>query len=186
MKNNRFLFILFLIPTFGLLAQDTNNESDRIGELKGGILIQKTQKLYWENGFALDFTSPKILDSRVHLGLSYATSRLGSALNSNAIKQDNFLFSMAYYFRHHKQFQPFTRVNLGYFLADYEDPIFDVLPNSAFMNSIDAGLSYCFNAPLTVNLSLGYNLNTGNGTTGPGTLFPVFYQMRIYYTLSKN
>ena len=36
-------------------AQTSGAEDAWLGELKGGIRIQKTQKLYWENGFALDF-----------------------------------------------------------------------------------------------------------------------------------
>ena len=75
---------------------------------------------------------------------------------------------------------------MGYFHADYESAIFDVLPNAAFLFSIDAGLSYEFKVPLTINLSAGYNLNTGTGSDGPGTLYPVFYQMSIYYTLFKK
>jgi hypothetical protein len=104
-------------------------------------------------------------------------------MSSNAIKQDNYLISAAYQFRQQKQFQPFARLNTGYFHADYEEDIFDVLPNKAFLLSIDAGLSYEFRIPLTVSLSAGYNLNSGTGSSGPGTLYPVFYQMTIFYTV---
>ena len=186
MKKKLVLSILFIISFLCLQAQTSDTKDGWLGELKGGIRLQKTQKLYWENGFSFDFKSPKILDSRVHLGLSYVTTRLGSAMGSNAIKQDNFLFSPGYFFRHQKQLQPFARLNLGYFHADYEVAIFDVLPNSAFLFSIDAGLSYQFKIPLSIHMGAGYNLNTGNGSSGPGTLFPVFYQMSIYYTILKQ
>jgi hypothetical protein len=75
---------------------------------------------------------------------------------------------------------------MGYFHSNYEDAIFDVLPNNSFLLSLDAGLSYEFEVPLTINLSAGYNLNSGTGSSGPGTLFPVFYQMSIYYTILKQ
>ena len=156
------------------------------GELKGGLRIQKAQKLYWENGFCFDYVSPGIADSRIHFGASYVTSRLGSAIGSNAIKQDNYLISAGYYFRHQKQLQPFARLNLGYFHADYEEEIFDVLTNSAFLFPVDAGLTYNFSVPVSASLSAGYNFNAGNGTTGPGTLYPVFYQLTIFYTIFKN
>jgi len=178
--------ILFIVSVLFLQAQNAGPKDGWLPELKGGFRIQKAQKLYWENGFAFDFTSPKIADRSIHLGVSYVTTRLGSAMSSNAIKQDNFLISPGYFFRHQKQFQPFTRLNLGYFHADYEYAIFDVLPNSAFLFSLDAGLSYEFKAPITLNLSAGYNLNSGTGTKGPGTLYPVFYQMSIYYTILKQ
>ena len=186
MKKKPVLFILFISSFLCLQAQISGTKDGWLGELKGGIRIQKTQKLYWENGFSFDFKSPKILDNRLHLGASYSTSRLGSAMGSNAIKQDNYLVSSGYYFRPKMQLQPFARLNLGYFHADYEVAIFDVLPNTAFLYSLDAGLSYEFKVPLTINLSAGYNLNTGNGSSGPGTLFPVFYQLSIYYTLLKH
>lgn len=186
MTKKLVLSILFITSVLFLQAQNPGSKDGWLGELKGGIRIQKAQKLYWENGVSFDFTSPKILDRRIHLGASYVTSRLGSAIGSNAIKQDNFLISSGYHFRHKKELQPFTRLNMGYFHADYEDAIFDVLPNNSFLLSLDAGLSYEFKAPLTINLSAGYNLISGKGSSGPGTLFPVFYQMSIYYTILKQ
>lgn len=180
------LAFLFIVGSISLQAQNSEQEDPWLGEIKAGIRIQKTQKLYWENGFTLDITSPKVVNNRLHLGLSYVTSRLGSAMGSNAIKQDNFLLSLGYHFRPERNLQPFTRINMGYFHADYESPIFDDLANNAFIFSADAGLSYEFKAPITIGLSAGYNLNTGNGSDGPGTLHPVFYQMSIYYTLLKK
>ncbi len=170
-----------LVPC--LQAQSSGSDEGWPGTLKGGICIQKTQKLYWENGFAFDYSCAKILDNRVHFGANYVTSRLGSAIGSNAIKQDNVLFSAAYHFRHQKRLQPFVRLNLGYFKADYESELFDALPNSAFVKALDAGLSYEFKIPLTLQVCAGYNLSAGTGTTGPGTLFPVYYKMSILYTL---
>jgi len=186
MKKIIVLSILCIFSFLCLQAQTSGTNKDWLGELKGGIRIQKAQKLYWENGFSFDFASPKILDSRIHFGASYVTSRLGSAMGSNAIKQDNYIISAGYHFRHKKYFQPFTRLNTGYFHADYEEDIFDVLPNNAFLFSVDAGLSYEFRIPLTVSLSAGYNLISGTGTSGPGTLYPVFYQMSVFYTIFKK
>jgi hypothetical protein len=186
MKKKIISSILCIFSVLCLQAQSSGKEDGWLGELKGGIRIQKAQKLYWENGVSFDFASPKIADSRIHFGASYITSRLGSAMGSNAIKQDNYLFSAGYHFRHEKHFQPFARLNTGYFHADYEADIFDVLPNSAFLFSADAGLSFDFSIPLTVSLSAGYNLNSGSGTSGPGTLYPFFYQMSIFYTILKK
>ena len=181
-------FILFFITSFlTLQAQDsTNNNEDWIGEIKTGIRIQKAQKLYWENGFGFDFTSPKIANNKIHIGFSYVTTRLGSAMGTNAIKQDNFLLNFGYHFRHQKKLQPFFRLNTGYFYADYESEIFDALPNTALILAVDTGVSYEFNSPISINLSAGYNLSAGNGIEGPGTLYPVFYQLSVFYTLFKK
>ena len=186
MKRKIFLSALLISGVLCVLAQSPGLNKGPAGEFKGGVRIQKTQKLYWENGFAFDFATPKILDSRIHFGLSFVTSRFGSAMGTNAIKQDNYLLSAAYHFRHKKQLQPFLRVNTGYFHAEYEAEIFDVLPNSALLVSADAGLSYEFRFPLTASISAGYNLNSGSGTSGPGTLYPFYYQMSIFYTIFKK
>jgi len=186
MKKKHVLAFIFMTSIISLQAQTPDTQDDWLGEVKVGIRTQKAQKLYWENGFTVDFTSPKIPNKHIHLGFSYVTTRLGSAMGTNAIKQDNFLLNMGYYFRYQKKIRPFTRLNTGYFYADYESDIFDEIPNTAFLFSIDAGISYKFDAPFTINLSAGYNLNTGNGSSGPGTLYPVFYQMSIYYTLLKK
>jgi len=172
---------MFPSPFISMQAQGDSTAVSR--NLKAGIRIQKTQKLYWENGFAFDYSCSKLWDKKLHLGISYVTSRLGSAINSNAIKQDNYLFSAAYHFRHTASLQPIARLNLGYFYADYEDPIFNSLDNSAFLVSIDAGLYYQFDFPLSIGLTVGYNLSSGNGESGPGSLYPIFYQMSLFYTV---
>lgn len=177
------LFALFLGVAMCLPAQSNDGNKALSGTLKAGFRLQKAQKLYWENGCAFDYSYPKLLDGRLHFGASYATSRLGSALGSNAIKQDNYLFNTAFHFRPHQPLQPFARLNLGYFHADYESPLFDALPNSTFVTALDAGFSYQFRFPLTLELSAGYNLNAGTGISGPGTLFPVYYQLSLLYTL---
>jgi hypothetical protein len=186
MKKKVVLSILCIFSVLCSKAQSFSTNDGWLGEIKGGIRIQKTQKLYWENGFSFDFTSPKIAGSRIHLGVTYTTTRIGSALRSNAIKQDNYLISGGYYFRGKKHFQPFARINTGYFHADYEEDIFDVLPKTSFLFSVDAGFSYEFKIPVTASFSAGYNLISGNGISGPGTLYPIYYQMSIFYTIFKK
>ncbi len=175
--------ILMLFLFVGLQAQSDSAKTERLRVVKGGIRIQKTQKLYWENGFTFDMTCSGLMNYRLHFGLSYVSSRLGSAMGSNAIKQDNYIFSTSYHFRSSKSLQPIGRINLGYFYADYEDPVFDVLPNTSIIIGLEVGLVYDFDFPLTVSLSAGYTLTAGNGTSGPGTLYPIYYQMSVYYTL---
>jgi hypothetical protein len=181
----RILLLLFIWgATISIYAQSDSTTISR--ELKGGLRFQKTQKLYWENGFTIDYTCSRLWNKRIHLGLSYTTSRLGSAINSNAIKQDNYLFNASYHFMHTKSLHPMLRLNLGYFYADMENEIFEVIDHTAFMVSIDAGVYYQFDFPLTIGLTAGYNLSSGNGTTGPGSLYPIFYQMSLFYTLFKQ
>jgi hypothetical protein len=185
MTNKIVLFSLFIALSLSSYTQSDTQSKDRPIEFKAGFRFQKTQKLYWENGLTVDFTAKKLWDKRIHFGLSYVSSRLGSAINSNAIKQDNFLFSTSLHFMHKKQFQPLVRVNLGYFYADYEEQIFDVLQNTAFLFSLEGAVTYEFKFPFVLSLGTGINLNTGNGMDGAGTLFPIYYQLSITYTFLK-
>lgn len=146
-----------------------------------GIRFQKSIGLYYENGITINYN----LTTRWVLGTNFVTSRLGSAISTNAIKQDNIFASVAYKLRPAKSFQPFARLNVGYFTADYEDPVFKSLTHNSMITSLDVGVSYSFKFPVKINGSLGYNIITGDGKTGAGTLYPVFYQLSITYNLAK-
>ncbi|MCX6218942.1 hypothetical protein [Spirosoma sp.] len=151
-----------------------------------GIRFQKSISFYTENGITAQYAHPKLVSKRLFLGLSYITSRLGTAFQSNAIKQDNFLVSAGYYFRPNWVVRPMARLNVGYFAAHYANPLFDELPKTSPLASPEFGLCYCPDVPLKINASIGYNLLTGNGVTGPGTLYPVFVQTSVTWNILKN
>jgi hypothetical protein len=181
MKKHTFIvLILFLFTTYSN-AQFFNNY-----ELGVGARIQKTEQLYWENGVTADFTSDFLLKKNIHLKLSYVTSRIGSAFNTNAIKQDNYIIGADWRFRTNKNFQIFAGLNTGFFHADMENIQFYSLPHNSMLFGLETGLYYKFKFPVTVSLSVGYNLINGDGIGTPGTLFPVFYQMSILYNINKK
>lgn len=155
-------------------------------QLDVGIRLQKAIGLYTENGLTVQYTHPKLASERLYVGFSYVTSRLGSALNSNAISQDNFLASVSYHFRPQRVVRPVLRANVGYFLADLGDPIFDQLPHTSLLASPEFGLCYCPRIPLKVYAGIGYNLLSGDGISGPGTLYPVFVQTSITWNILKK
>ncbi|MDD3788385.1 MAG: hypothetical protein PHO94_06785 [Petrimonas sp.] len=177
MKKMIFLFAFFVFTAY-VSAQFTKNY-----KLSAGIVSQKTQKLYWENGVGADYTSDFLLQKRIHLKAAFVTSRLGSAMGSNAIKQETFVVGADWRFRPTRPFQIFTGLNTGFFKANYEDPMFDMLPNSSVLAQFEGGVAYHFNWPVSLFASFGYNFLSGNGKQGPGTLFPVFYQLKAYYTI---
>ncbi|MDP9047020.1 MAG: hypothetical protein M3N14_02715 [Bacteroidota bacterium] len=148
-----------------------------------GVRLQKTVNLYSENGVAVSYSDKGLLADRLYFGASYATTRLGTAFHSNAIKQDNYLVSAAWYFRRNRVIRPFVRANGGYFSADYGSKIFDVLPRSSALLSSDVGISFQTGLPVKIGTSLGYNFITGNGLSGPGTLYPVFYQLTVSWNI---
>ena len=149
-----------------------------------GVRLQKTHNLYYENGLTFDYTNPKFLNNKLHVGFSYVTSRLGSAIASNAIKQDNYLVSFAYHFRHEKIVCPIIQLDAGQFYADMEYEIFDEIPHKSFILATETGLFLNFNSPIKAKATIGYHLLTGNGESGPGTLFPLFFQFSLYYMLN--
>jgi len=174
-----FLRTLGLIILLQLIGQFSFGQ---VHSFEAGLRFQKTVDLYYENGISGQYH----LTKRIILGASYLSSRLGSAIGSNAIKQDNFLLSGSWMFRPKKPLKPFLRANLGYFTADYESETFKGLTNTSAIASMDAGMAYSFKSPLRLHLSLGYNAITGTGAKGAGTLYPVFCQTSIFWNLAKR
>jgi hypothetical protein len=153
-------------------------------EFNVGLRFQKAVHLYWENGITADYTHPHLWQKRIHLGFSYCTSRLGTAYHSNAIKQDNYLMYCLLNFREEKLWQPVVKLNTGYFYSDMEYKIFEMLPHESALVSLEAGVSIKLKYPIRLSTSLGYNFITGNGMSGPGTLYPVFYQLSLQYVFN--
>src|ERR1035437_1460045 len=96
---------LFLTLPFLLFSGMLNAQQADSYELGVGLRFQKTEQLYWENGVGADYTSDFLFHKQVHLKLSYATSRLGSAMVGNAVKQDNYLVGADWRFRSDKDLQ---------------------------------------------------------------------------------
>ncbi len=181
MKKKIVLFVLILLNGSFVKAQIFDSY-----DLGVGLRFQKTEQLYWENGVGADFTSDFLMHKKIHLTMSYATSRLGSAMIGNAIKQDNYRIGANWHFRSEKDFQILAGLNTGFFHADMENAIFDVLPHNSMLLAVETGLFYKFKFPMAANLSVGYNLITGDGVSGPGSLLPVYYQLSVYYYIGKK
>ena len=153
-------------------------------DLNVGIRIQKTNGMYWENGISAQYTFTSFKPKQFYVGFDYVTSRLGTAFKSNALKQDNYLLSTSWLFNKNKAYHIVTRLNFGYFIADYEEEIFSQIPNTSFLFSPEIGFSYDFNQiPIRLNLGLGYYILTAEAGYSPGTLQPLYYHFDIYYTL---
>lgn len=169
-----------IMITGGLLLMTTTMAQ---GVTAVGFRVQKTPNLYYENGIALDYSNPDWWKNRIHLGAFYTTSRLGSAIGSNALKQDNLVVSGILQFRNDKIIMPVVGLNLGYFKVDTEHEIFDVLPNSSLLLSAEVGAGFNVVDALTIKTTVGYNLITGDGIDGPGSLYPVFLNFTTLYHL---
>ncbi len=178
MRKLIFLFSLFLLMSNGLKSQTSGSY-----ELSAGLSFQKTHKLYWENGVTADFSHGILFNRRLHLKATVLSSRLGSAIASNAIKQEQYLVGADWRFLSKKPLQLLTGFNIGYFTADYEIPIFNDLTSRSALAQLETGLIYYFEFPLSLSASLGYNFISGNGEKGAGSLFPLFYGAKISYRI---
>lgn len=148
-----------------------------------GFRFQYSINMYTENGITLEFTPKNLLNDQLSFGASYISTRFGSAFNSNAIIQDNMLLHSTYVFSS-SSLSPLVRLNAGYCFADYESSLFDEIDSSMPLLSLEAGARYVFDIPLVVQASLGYNLITSDGSSGIGTVYPLFIQCTLLWSFS--
>lgn len=66
------------------------------GSLFIGLESQKTVGLYWENGLSVSYSLENREYSNFSMGVKYLTSRLGTAISSNALKQDYYIATFSY------------------------------------------------------------------------------------------
>jgi hypothetical protein len=153
-------------------------------ELNVGLRLQKTHTLYWENGVSVQYSFKNIKPGKLYVGFDYASSRFGSAIGSNALKQDRFIGSLAWFWRKDKAFQYYSKLNIGYFKVNLEEDIFSELPSSATFFAPEIGFSCDISSiPIRLNLGSGLNFEQGEGGTTPGTLLPLYYHLTIYYQM---
>lgn len=177
----------FLCMSFLIIAFIMNGKAnDSIPySFFAGPRFQKSIGFYWMNGITLEYSSEKILKRKLSFAFSYVSSRLGSAFASEALPLFQTEFSVIKYFRQEKYFKPQLILNTGYARADFGSDIFNDIPDQAPLLSIEAGARYDFHFPLCIVAGAGFNLLTGNGTRGLGTIYPVFTQCSILYKLRK-
>ena len=169
------IILLFLLMAIDAIAQE---ETYLIG-----IRLQQSIHMYNENGITLEFTPKNLLNDQLSFGATYVSSRFGSALNSNAIIQDNILLHSTYVFSS-SALSPLVRLNAGYCFADYESSLFDEIDSSMPLLSLEAGARYAFDIPLKVQAGIGYNLITSDGSSGIGTVYPLFVQCTLSWGFS--
>jgi hypothetical protein len=170
--------MIFMISLFSLVPANDSLS------LQLGPRFQKTWGLYWENGIEAQFSHSKIANHQARLKLSWLSSSLGSAYNSNAIHHDYWQSSFAWHFLPEFILQPVTQFNLGYYRFDYEYEIFKNLPHTSALASLQFGVqSHQLLNFGDIWCSMGYNFITGDGVNGPGTLYPLFFSFGFVYNM---
>ncbi len=162
------LAFIYLINTSISLSEETESINEK-SILSVGPIINKSVGLYWSNGFLVNYTPNNL--KRLSYGFRFHTTRLGSAISSNAIQQENYILNVAYEFLKYENYQSSVILNAGYFYSDYESDIFKDIPNSTMTLALELSQSFSI-----YNLSFGYNFIHGDGSNGIGTLYPFYFQ----------
>lgn len=152
-------------------------------QLALGLRLQQSINMYNEHGITIDYNPKNLLNEKLSFGVTYVSSRFGSAFNSNAIIQDNIMLHSTYVFSS-SSLSPIARLNAGYCFADYESSLFDDIDASMPLLSLEAGARYAFDNTLKIQASLGYNLITSDGSSGIGTVYPLFVQCTLLWSFS--
>lgn len=179
--------LILLLITFafhcskGIVSNDSIKTKQHF--LYAGIRMEKFMGFYYSNGAFLEFSSKKILNQRFNFGLSYVTSRIGTAFNSNAIPFWQLTGNVSLMLRKKKHFKICFRLNGGVAHANYGDPMFDDLPQTAPLLSLEPNLLYDFKFPLRIGTGIGYNFITGDGITGLGMIYPIYFQFNAAYRI---
>ena len=171
--------LLILFPFFNKAFAENGGFS-----FDAGIRAEKTVYFYYENGLTIHLSKREVFDNKLFLNFSYVSSRIGTAIKSNALKQDNYLISAGWNFRPDKLIQPMARITTGFFHCDYGSDIFSDLPNKSIILCIEPSVRFRLPASLFAEAGIGYHFISGNGSTIPGSLFPLFFQLSLTYLIS--
>jgi len=149
-----------------------------------GPRLQKTWELYYENGLEASCTHAAILNHRLAAIFHITSSRLGSALVSRALEQENYLIGLHWIFRSPSRIRPWVGAETGYFHLDTESPLFDALPDQSPLLALTGGMLIVPQGKIQYRIGFGLNLITGNGVDGPGTLYPLYGTFAIDFRWS--
>lgn len=149
-----------------------------------GIKMQKSHNMYWENGLSFQYSFSNLKEGSLYFGMNIISSRLGSAWQTNALKQTSYTLSAAWFNRKDKNLQFYGSLVMGIFKANLEYEIFDDLPSSAWIVTPDFGLRYKLPVlPIYLQTGIGYNLPVQSEVKTPGTFQPLHYHFSLYYKL---
>lgn len=153
-------------------------------DIKIGLRCKKYAGFYWENGITIEGKIPKIIPSFLVYGFNFTSSNLGTNLIRNAIPTYVAEFSAIHYWRKDHPFQPAFRLNIGYAFAHFNST-FSSLTHQSLVTSIETSLNYTVNNNIQFQISGGYNIFNGNGTTGLSTVYPFYGQIGMLYQLNN-
>jgi len=150
-----------------------------------GPRVEKTWELYWENGVDGECSFEKILWGHLGIGASVTSTRIGSAWESNALRQEQYLLNFAWNFRLQKRVQPYVSLSGGWFWLDVGPEIFNEVPHSSPLAMVGTGARLQLWGPLSWKAGIGYHLITGDGLEGPGSLYPLILHSSVQWRFPR-
>jgi len=121
-----------------------------------GTFVEKNYST--QPGAQVSYSSAAIMGGRPRFSASYSTTRLATALGSNALTEDRLQLGAGWYFRRGRTLSPFAGANVGYTRFDREDPhLFEGLDNSSAILSVLAGAEVRVHPTVRANGSIGYS-----------------------------
>ncbi len=170
-------FLLFTTFYYG------QSDSAKISSIEIGLRCKKFAGFYWENGVSGEFKFNEQGFNKLSFGFNVVSSKLGSAFTGYEIPTLAIEASIIKYFRDSKKLKPLIRLNIGYAHASFGSDIFDLIPRSSTLLSIESGVSYTLTNSLRLTTTGGLNFITGNGVKGLGTVYPFYGQFSLFYRL---
>lgn len=132
-------------------------------------------------GFQVSYASDRIARGRPRFSFRYSTTRLSTALGSNALTEDRFQIGAAWYFRRTRTISPFIGLHVGYTRFDREnEEIFALLDNSAPILSLIAGTELKLLPSLRASASLGYSHLQSS------TVYPLVRGIGLHYRFNAG
>jgi len=121
-----------------------------------GTFVEKNYST--QPGAQVSYSSAAIMGGRPRFSASYSTTRLATALGSNALSEDRLQLGASWYFRPERTLSPFAGANAGYTRFDREDPhLFEDLDNASPILSFLAGTELRLHRALRATGSIGYS-----------------------------
>ncbi len=167
----------------GIMNGGNFSSGDTTMKIHAGLCFQKFAGFYWVNGISAEYSSQKILQRKLEFGFNFLSSRMGTALKSNAIPywQTELVFIKR--FRKEKMLKPQANISLGYAWANYGSDKFRNITDKSALLALQGGATMDFKFPLRLELLGAYNIIYGNGIKGLGLIYPFYAQMKILYKI---
>lgn len=132
-------------------------------------------------GLQVSYASPALLGGKPRFSASYSTTRIATALGSNALAEDRLQAGAGWHFRTARTLSPYAGVNIGFTRFDREDEqLFELLDNSAPILSLLLGLEARLHPAIRASGSVGYSALQSS------TVYPFLASVGVHYHLNRR